>query len=69
MANMLVRQGGLFRCCIAHLGEELTGKHEDSYQIGDVLTCKFCKKPTLVLAADRVWESTAPVLPNKGSFA
>jgi len=65
MATMMVRHGGLYRCCITHLGEELTGKHEDIYQVGDVLTCNFCKKSTMVLAADRVWESTLPRLETK----
>lgn len=56
MTNMLVRVGGLFRCCILHLEEEVAHKHEESFQVGDVLTCHYCKKPTLRLAVDRVWE-------------
>jgi tartrate dehydratase alpha subunit/fumarate hydratase class I-like protein len=51
-----VRHGGLFRCCLATLEEEYDDKHPDSFHVGEILTCKYCKKPTMVLAKDGVWE-------------
>ena len=51
-----VRPGGLYRCCILHLEEEYGTKHTSSFNVGDVLTCKYCKEPKLILAQDGVWE-------------
>ena len=49
------RHGGLLRCCIQSLDEQLEAT-ETQPPIGTVLICVYCHKPTLVRAPDGVWE-------------
>jgi hypothetical protein len=45
--------GGLFRCCVATFQEERSDPPAPPEE-GQTLTCKYCKKPTMIYT-DGVW--------------
>lgn len=47
-----IRIGGLYRCCIKHISE----LPNEFIPHGTVITCAYCKKPTMIVAEDGIIE-------------
>lgn len=54
MAHARIRIGGLFRCCIATCEEAMFAATELPKE-GETLTCKHCKKTSMVYR-DGAWQ-------------
>lgn len=54
-----VRHGGLMRCCIQSLDQEMSERPEDPKE-GDRHTCQYCKEEHGMIFRDGAWEWAAP---------
>ncbi len=66
MARYLVRHGGLMRCCLASIDEEMQRRIDDEEgpKEGDTLACKYCKAENGgMIFRDGAWEWNRPEEP------
>ena len=55
MIDYLVRTGGLMRCCLASLDEEME-KATEAPKEGDIASCKYCSGKNQMVFRKGSWE-------------